>query len=280
MPEPATTLDEIRSRGKAPFSVDREAGRKLRTFYSKESADLAERFLARLQDEPQVGVPRLHARDGLTLEMDYLPGSPITDLPVRARIAAVSALQARLHELDWPGFNDPAACLENYRGYLAEFADTYAHLGLLPIDRKQELLRRFAEKEPQRFHPALIHDDLWSGNVLVHQEKLFLIDYASVKYLALESDLLNSSRAFSTRLEALVRGPYSLKTAYLKSYGDQGSKMKRVLKNLTDGWSFFVAYNSWRKGANMLWRVDSGLVEKRAGLKFAGQKLAAAWKML
>ena len=266
-------LENEGKRSRYPFTVDPVAGLKTREFPTEEAAALAETFLRRLGATEGVRVPRVHRREGRRLTVDYLPGKALTATPDRDMILTVAGLQARVHALDWPGHEGREACAENYLRYFREYLAAYERLGLATDALRRRLARRFETAVPFHLHPALIHDDLWGGNVLYHQGDVFLIDYASVKFLALESDLLNSARYFQTRTERLTRGLYSMRTLYARAYAEGGTRMREVVQEIEANRPFFIAFNALRKGCNMLYRARGEGADKRTALRFAMRRL-------
>ena len=261
------------------FTVDEERGRKIRVFPTVEEAVRAETFLRRLHDAPGINVPRLYRRESEVLHLEYLPGRPVTRPPHGEMIVAVANLQARIHAIEWPEVEQETCALE-YLRYFLEYLQVFARLGLASERLSNRMARQFEAAIPWRMHPALIHDDLWGGNLLWHEADFFLIDYASVKALALESDLLNSSRYFHTLPERMFRGPYSLRTRYIRAYAANGPLMREAAQSLAMNKPFFLAFNLMRKGANMLERIPADEVGNRKGMVFAMRRLREARRAL
>ena len=270
----------LRDPRKPSFEVDEEKQAKAREFPTDEAADLAERFLRKLAAVEGINAPLLRRREGRRLEMDYLPGTALTVSPHAEMINTAAALQARLHSLDWPDFGDRVACIENYKRYFKDYLDQYVSLGLLPEPGQKRIAKRFEAVIPWEMHPALVHDDLWGGNVLMYRGDIYLIDYASVKFLSLESDVLNSSRYFQTRIERYLKGRYSFKTRYLRVYQEHGRRMREVVQVLGANNPFFLAFNLLRKGRNMLLRSHETEQARRRGLAFSLRRLREARKIL
>jgi len=239
------------------FIHDREKGLKIRDFPTEEGAKLAEAFLRKL-NENDILAPRLIRREGNRLITEYLPGAPFLIRPNNESIRMVSELQAKIHELEWEGYDSREVSFENYRKNFRSFLDVYYEAGLMKEPQFKRMMEHFVNLTPWQMHPGLIHDDIWGGNLLLHERDLYLIDYASVKHLSLEHDVLNTSRYFQTAVESRLRGPYNMNTRYLRAYSLQGKKMRFVCETLLVNRDFFAAYNAFRKGSNMLNRVKKG----------------------
>jgi hypothetical protein len=262
------------------FTVDIEKGLKIRDFPSSELAAQAEVFINRLAIAEGINVPGVHQRNGKRMVTDYLPGRSLAGRLGSDTIQAIARLQARIHDLDWPEYADREVCIGNYRHYFNSYTGVYRNFGFIDDSSEKKLLQRFEALVPLQFHPALIHNDLWSGNVLVYRDDLYLIDYASVNFLALESDLLNSSRCFHTASEFLFHSDYSLRTRYVKAYADQGRRMQEVLRTLTRNHRFYAAFNAMRKGSNMLRRESPARHQRLLGMSFPLRRLRQTWKLL
>ena len=262
------------------FTIDIEKGQKIRNFVSEELAARAEVFINRLTNADGIKVPRVHERNGNCLVTDYLPGSSLTGRLNSDTIRAIARLQARIHDLNWPEYVDKEECLGNYRSYFNSYIGVYRKFGFVDQSGEKRLLQRFETLLPLQLHPALIHDDLWGGNVLAYRDDLYLIDYASVKFLALESDLLNSSRCFHTTSEVFYLSDYSLRTRYIKAYADQGGKMREVLKMLSRNRHFYTAFNAMRKGSNLLRRETPKGHQRWLSVSFALRRLRQTRKLL
>ena len=268
-----TTRSELDGKGNRDRSAaDPVAGLNTREYPTEESAALAETFLARLGEAEGFHVPRVRRREGRRLVVESLPGKALTS-PDRDIMLTVANLQARIHVLDWPGYESREACAENYRRFFRERLATYEHLGLVSDSLRKRLVRRFETAIPWRMHPAVIHDDLWGGSVLYHEGDIYLADYASVKFLALESDLLNSARYFRTQFERLTGGLYSLRTRYVRAYCDHGARMCEVVQEIDANRPFFVAFNALRKGCDVLLRLHAEGEDRGEGLAFAMRRL-------
>lgn len=140
------------------------------------------------RDAPEIPVPKvLHqgddesVLDGTWLVIEHLPGRSLAELAEgmpAGRQAAVrhelGGALARLHRIEGPSFGYPgrrqaATWRESYLGIIDDLLTDAGRLDYelpLPAARIADILSRASEALTPVVRPALIHFDLWDGNVL------------------------------------------------------------------------------------------------------------------
>ncbi|MDP8255686.1 MAG: phosphotransferase [Candidatus Alcyoniella australis] len=236
------------------FEISADGRYKIREFASERDAARAERYLSVL-NVAKVGSPRLIERQGARLIMEYVDAQPLSGrlgLSGRRTLAELMAQIHGLRELDLPLEQG----LAGYREQSANYLQRYIEAGLLDQSEADQLAQRLMALTPKRMFAALVHDDLHARNVLRAPAGLVLIDYAGVKALSLEHDLLNASYSLLTSVGARLYGRYSLRGYFVRSYARQSTRCVDVLKSAQYGLHFYEAFNRLRKGSNALsaWR--------------------------
>ena len=134
-----------------------------RRLYSPAHAERVARLMA-LADDARL--PRVRARRGAALLLDWVEGEPLPAAsPPAAALAACAALQARIHALPVPSPDRPRFTLDELRRHLGRDGRLLAARGLLSTSEALDCAN-VAGRGAQRAELCVMHGDLCGENVV------------------------------------------------------------------------------------------------------------------
>jgi aminoglycoside phosphotransferase (APT) family kinase protein len=130
------------------------------------------------REAPEVPVPRLVGRGPGWLVSSFLPGTSIRGLPAVGARRELGAALARLHQVTGPHFGYPGgrvsgpSARSTYLAIIDELLADAARFGVVVPPDLRPLVGSASAALVAVTRPALLHFDLWDGNVLAEGDRL------------------------------------------------------------------------------------------------------------